>query len=93
MYRLLRTLRAERKRILALETLGLTPSQAISVISASPAGTGAPRTTVLDGYFDASDRAEGGGVIVWWNDIEKDSRYEVLALLQNFEGDLRAFRC
>ncbi|KAJ7809887.1 hypothetical protein B0H14DRAFT_1493534 [Mycena olivaceomarginata] len=30
---------------------------------------------VLDGIFDASDRTEGGEVLVWWNDIEKDSRY------------------
>jgi UDP-glucose:glycoprotein glucosyltransferase len=31
-------------------------------------------TGPLDGIFDVSDRIEGGGVILWWNDIEKDSR-------------------
>ncbi|KAJ8081870.1 killer toxin resistant protein [Marasmius tenuissimus] len=31
---------------------------------------------VVDGLVDASDREEGeGSVVVWWNDIEKDSRY------------------
>ncbi|KAF8633145.1 hypothetical protein AX17_004646 [Amanita inopinata Kibby_2008] len=30
---------------------------------------------VLDGRVDASDRAEGGDVVIWWNDMEKDERY------------------
>jgi len=30
---------------------------------------------VTDGLFDASDRIEGGGVVVWWNDLEKDEQY------------------
>jgi UDP-glucose:glycoprotein glucosyltransferase len=29
---------------------------------------------VVDAMYDASDRVEGGGVVVWWNDIEKDKR-------------------
>lgn len=29
----------------------------------------------LDGIFDVSDREEGGDVIFWFNDLEKDSRY------------------
>ena len=28
-----------------------------------------------DGVFDASDREEGGDVIVWWNNMLEDSRY------------------
>jgi len=32
---------------------------------------------IVDGIFDASDRIEEGGVIVWWNDLEKDSRLVV----------------
>ena len=27
-----------------------------------------------ENVFDASDRAEGGDLAFWWNDIEKDSR-------------------
>ncbi|KAG0702039.1 glycosyltransferase family 24 protein [Suillus ampliporus] len=30
---------------------------------------------LLDGFVDSSDRSEGGGVIVWWNDIEDDANY------------------
>jgi UDP-glucose:glycoprotein glucosyltransferase len=30
---------------------------------------------LLDGLVDSSDRLEGGGVVVWWNDIEEDTRY------------------
>lgn len=30
---------------------------------------------VLDGIFDVSDRQEGGNVIMWLNDLEKDGRY------------------
>ncbi|KAI6043927.1 glycosyltransferase family 24 protein [Pisolithus marmoratus] len=29
----------------------------------------------LDGLVDASDRQEGGDVVIWLNDLEKDSRY------------------
>ena len=30
---------------------------------------------IMDGLFDASDRPEGGEVIIWWNDFEKDNRF------------------
>lgn len=30
---------------------------------------------MLDGIFDVSDREEGGDVIFWFNDLEKDGRY------------------
>jgi UDP-glucose:glycoprotein glucosyltransferase len=30
---------------------------------------------LLDGLVDSSDRLEGGGVILWRNDIEEDTRY------------------
>lgn len=29
----------------------------------------------LDGLVDASDRQEGGGVILYWNDLAADARY------------------
>lgn len=31
---------------------------------------------VLGELFDAGDRREGGGAVVWWNDLEKDKRYK-----------------
>jgi UDP-glucose:glycoprotein glucosyltransferase len=30
---------------------------------------------LLDGLVDSSDRSEGGGVILWRNDIEEDTKY------------------
>jgi hypothetical protein len=69
-------MRAERKRIVSLGILGLSPAQAVDVISWSPSRTAAGgQETLLEGYFDASDRTEGGNVIIWWNNIERDSRY------------------
>ncbi|KAF8309108.1 hypothetical protein DL93DRAFT_2217500 [Clavulina sp. PMI_390] len=71
---LAKMLRAEQKRMLSLREVGLSPSQAVDVIAWAP-----PRSevqqTILEGYFDASDRVEGGDVVMWFNDIEKDSRY------------------
>ncbi|KAF9513801.1 glycosyltransferase family 24 protein [Hydnum rufescens UP504] len=73
---LLRLLRRERRRILTLRTLGFSPSQAVDLISFPGIGS-APSLSgsSLEGYFDASDRIEGGNTIVWWNDFEKDTRY------------------
>ena len=73
---LLRIMRAERKRMISLEELGLSPAQAVGVISWSPPRAAANgQETTLEGYFDASDRVEGGDVIIWWNNLEKDTRY------------------
>ncbi|EGO29865.1 glycosyltransferase family 24 protein [Serpula lacrymans var. lacrymans S7.9] len=32
-------------------------------------------TEATEGLVDASDRTEGGGVVVWWNDLGADARY------------------
>ena len=69
-------LRNERRRMLALITLGLSPSEAVEVIShPTIEDASQPSQGLSEGYFDASDREEGGDTIVWWNDIETDSRY------------------
>jgi UDP-glucose:glycoprotein glucosyltransferase len=59
----------------SLTSLGLTSEQAIELITHPALGTLQGENDVLDGIFDASDRPEGGDTIVWWNDLEKDSRY------------------
>jgi UDP-glucose:glycoprotein glucosyltransferase len=69
---LLRLLRKERSIILSLTSLGLTPSQAIELLSHPTVSAAQNDKGVMDALFDASDRPEEGGVIVWWNDIEKD---------------------
>lgn len=64
--------------MLSLEELGLSPTQAVDAIAFSETDPTSAPTTTLEGYFDASDRIEGGGVIVWWNNIEKDTRYPLI---------------
>jgi UDP-glucose:glycoprotein glucosyltransferase len=54
---------------------GLTAKQAVNLVSHNAISTAQRDSGVLDGIFDASDRAEEGTVIVWWNDLEKDTRY------------------
>jgi UDP-glucose:glycoprotein glucosyltransferase len=58
--------------MLSLTSLGLQPGEAFGLITHP--SLGAPRNSIIDDLFDASDRPEGGGLIYWWNDIEKDSR-------------------
>ncbi|KAI9511020.1 UDP-glucose:glycoprotein glucosyltransferase-domain-containing protein [Russula earlei] len=72
---LLRLVRKERDIMLSLTSLGLLPNEAFDLITHPSLGTSARDNGVVDGLFDASDRPEGGDLIFWWNDIEKDSRY------------------
>ncbi|KAF8631762.1 hypothetical protein AX15_002201 [Amanita polypyramis BW_CC] len=81
-----RVMRRERNWIRALEGLGMSRQDAVRIVSDSGgvagedgksgkshgAGTG---EQILDGRVDASDREEGGDVILWWNNFEKDERY------------------
>ncbi|KAJ9120827.1 hypothetical protein QFC22_002761 [Naganishia vaughanmartiniae] len=72
---LLDLIREERHRALSLCTLGLTPHQAFRLLSDETIGEAIFQTDPLDSLVDASDRQEGGKVILWWNNIEKDKRY------------------
>ena len=56
--------------------LGLMPEQAIELLTHKAVSLAQADTGVLDGLFDASDRPEDGGVIVWFNNFETDKRYE-----------------
>jgi UDP-glucose:glycoprotein glucosyltransferase len=60
--------------MLSLMSLDLQPSEVFDLITHPSLGTFSPSNSVVDDLFDASDRLEGGGLIFWWNDIEKDSR-------------------
>ncbi|KAF8994665.1 UDP-glucose:glycoprotein glucosyltransferase-domain-containing protein, partial [Cyathus striatus] len=82
-WHLARLLRKERGLMLGFEGVlgeyleedGKGREKLLDVI-AHPAIANAQRAGgMLDGLFDASDREEGGDVVVWWNDMEKDSRY------------------
>ncbi|WWD15785.1 hypothetical protein CI109_100209 [Kwoniella shandongensis] len=75
-YSLLKTIRDERHLVLSLTSLGLTPKQAVDLISDPAIGQAQTEDEAGEGIVDASDRFEGGKVITWWNDIEKDKRYK-----------------
>jgi len=73
--RLLKVLRKERDIISSLTPLGLTPEQAIELVSHESIFAAQREAGAIEGIFDASDREEGGDVTIWWNDIEKDQMY------------------
>lgn len=71
---LLRLLKKERALMRSLTgDVGLSRSEAFELLT-SPDVAKSQVGGVLDGIVDASDRIEGGNVIIYWNDIEKDSR-------------------
>lgn len=73
--RLLKVLREERDIMTSLTSLGLTPEQAVELVSHESIFAAQREGGVIGGTFDASDREEGNDVIIWWNDIEKDQMY------------------
>ncbi|KJE01643.1 UDP-glucose:glycoprotein glucosyltransferase [Cryptococcus gattii NT-10] len=75
-YALLEALRDERQLTVSLTSLGLTPKQSIDLLADPVVGQGQVEDDMGEGLVDASDRIEGGDVIVYWNDIEKDKRYQ-----------------
>lgn len=73
-FSLLAHLRQERKLMNSLNELGLQVQEAIKLLS-NPAIAMAQKVHTSQRY-DYRDDIEGGGVIIWLNDLEKDSRYE-----------------
>ncbi|KAK2792291.1 hypothetical protein FQN52_003768 [Onygenales sp. PD_12] len=73
-FSLLSHLRHERKVIGNIREFGLTSRQAVQLIS-DPAIAKAQAADDAQRY-DYRDELEGGNVIIWLNDIEKDRRYE-----------------
>lgn len=86
-FKLLQLMRDERKWMDSLISLGLTPlevttlatdeefNSALAGDSESQSAEGEIDPNVLGERFDASDRQEGGGAIIWLNDLERDERY------------------
>ncbi|KAG6833463.1 hypothetical protein H0H87_006830 [Tephrocybe sp. NHM501043] len=73
---LLRHLKKERAAMLSLTSLGLTRNEALALLTDPVVAAFQSGSDVLDGLLDATDRTEGGDVVVYWNDMEKDSRYQ-----------------
>lgn len=74
-YGLLRMFRKERGIMSSLTSLGLSRAQAMELLTHPIIAAGQGDKAGFDGFVDASDRPEGGEVITWWNDLEKDSRH------------------
>ncbi|KAJ4473165.1 glycosyltransferase family 24 protein [Lentinula aciculospora] len=72
---LLRLLKKERGIMMELTRLNLERGEAIELLTHPILSIAQESKDVLDGLVDASDRVEGGDVIIWWNDLEKDRRY------------------
>ncbi|KAI9723776.1 MAG: hypothetical protein M1812_001076 [Candelaria pacifica] len=95
-FSLLGHLRRERKMINGLRNLGLSGPEAVKLLShpavAASQADGEPQR------FDFGDTLEGGQVILWLNNLEKDKRYEgwptsPQALLQRtYPGQLPSVR-
>ncbi|KAM5438753.1 killer toxin resistant protein [Microsporum canis] len=95
-FSLLAHLRQERKLMNSLNELGLSAQEAVKLLS-NPVISKA-QTVQGSQRFDYRDDIEGGGVIIWLNDLEKDPRYEewsdeVTTLLQpTYPGQFHELR-
>ncbi|KAG5641244.1 hypothetical protein DXG03_005668 [Asterophora parasitica] len=72
---LLRHLKKERAAMVSLTSLGISRAEAFELLTHPSIAGANSGGDILDGLFDASDRPEGGGVVVYWNDMEEDTRY------------------
>jgi len=73
-FSLLSLMRRERGLIGSLRGLGLTNPEAVKFLSHDRIAEKIDMGTA--NRFDVRDEVEGGGVIIWLNDLEKDSRYK-----------------
>lgn len=76
-FSLLRQLENENKLIDSISTLGFSKSDAIKLLNhrALYAAQVTRPDSIAEGLVDASDRIEGGDVVRWINDLEKDEQY------------------
>lgn len=73
-FTLLDILRREKKLIDSVRELSLTSPEAIKLLSHSAVAVA--KSEDEPQRFDWRDNVEGGNVIIWLNNIEKDKRYE-----------------
>ena len=95
-YALLEHLRTERKMINGVRELGLSGPEAIDLLSHEAITASQVEQEVQ--RYDWRDELEGGNVIMWMNDVEKDKRYadwsdSIKSLLQRtYPGQLPPVR-
>lgn len=73
-FALLRLLKKEKTVVQSLTSYGLSNSQAFELLTHPAVASAQKDSAMMEAVFDASDRPEGGGLIMWWNDMEKDTR-------------------
>jgi UDP-glucose:glycoprotein glucosyltransferase len=73
-FALLRLLKKQRTVVQSLMSCGLSNSQTFELLTHPAVASSQKDSGMTEAVFDASDRPEGGDLIVWWNDMEKDSR-------------------
>ncbi|KAL4808818.1 UDP-glucose:glycoprotein glucosyltransferase-domain-containing protein [Aspergillus unguis] len=89
-------LRRERKLIESFRSLGLSATEAVEILTHGMVTEAVTQDQAQ--RYDFRDEIEGGGVIIWLNDLEKDARYqswpsELTAFLQRtYPGQLPAVR-
>lgn len=83
---LLGLLKKEKSLMRSILSLGLNGGgEALEVLTHSSVANAQKDGGVTDGLFDASDRPEEGGVVVWWNDFERDTKYVCYLLFAEHE--------
>jgi UDP-glucose:glycoprotein glucosyltransferase len=75
MFRLLNSLKKERVLIQALINIGLTPADAINLLTHSAFSTPKHGNDQADDIFDVRDDSVNENIVIWWNDIENDEMY------------------
>lgn len=73
-FSLLRLLKKERTVVQSLRSFGLSNSQAFELLTHPAVAFSQKDSGMVEAVFDASDRPEGGSLILWWNNVEKDTR-------------------
>ena len=73
-FALLRLLKKERTIVQSLTSYGLSKSQAFELLTHPAVASSQKDGGMVEAVFDASDRPEGDALIMWWNNIEKDTR-------------------
>ncbi|KAE8373550.1 UDP-glucose:Glyco protein glucosyltransferase-domain-containing protein [Aspergillus bertholletiae] len=82
-YSLLDHLRRERRLIEKFRDLGISAQEAVDLLSHKLLGESLEQD--IPQRYNYRDEADGGRVLIWLNDLEKDAKYE------SWQGELGAF--
>ena len=68
-------LQRERQNVLSLMSLGVNSQQAVELLASPTISESKSYQELTKGIFDVRDKSEKKNIIIWFNDIEKDTRY------------------